>query len=405
MGVLKLNSTFAFRFGPFLASSDAYTPSTGLTISSNAILLSKNGAAFAAKDDGNELTATEDTGGFYLCRLNSTDVNTPGTFKVYTRIATALPVWETFDVVSSEYYNAMFTAGGIPAASFADATWKRFGIVGYGTAQAADSTSFTLASSHVYGSNVFNGAVLYISGDTGFGQSAMVIGGAGSKVKVDSWVVTPAATAPYVIFASPAASVGAPATANVTQWNGDAVAAPTQAGVPEVDVTYIAGAIVNTASAQLGVNAVSFTAGALDTSAISAGFVTTLQAGLATSTEVSSGFAAQTAILSTMATAVLDVSTQADAILANLSTVAATLAALSTSVVTSTGVAEAVMNSTVDGAYTLRQMHRGYGAVLLGKASVSGTTKVFRDINDVKDRVTAGCDTTGTRSTLTIDLT
>ena len=38
-GDLKLNSTFAFRFGPFLASSDAYTPSTGLTISSVAAAL------------------------------------------------------------------------------------------------------------------------------------------------------------------------------------------------------------------------------------------------------------------------------------------------------------------------------------------------------------------------------
>jgi len=41
---------------------------------------------------------------------------------------------------------------------------------------------------------------------------------------------------------------------NVAQWLGTAVATPTTGGVPEVDLTHIAGAIVNAATAQLGVN-------------------------------------------------------------------------------------------------------------------------------------------------------
>ena len=43
---------------------------------------------------------------------------------------------------------------------------------------------------------------------------------------------------------------------NVAQWLGTAAATPTVAGVPEVDITHIAGAAVSTSSAQLGVNVV-----------------------------------------------------------------------------------------------------------------------------------------------------
>ena len=109
-GILRRNSTFAFMFGPYLSTTDGSTPTTGLTISSVAVLLSKNGGAFAAKDDTNPLTGTEDTGGWYLCRLNSTDLNMPGTLKVYNRTATALPVWTTFQVVSSQTYNAIWSS-------------------------------------------------------------------------------------------------------------------------------------------------------------------------------------------------------------------------------------------------------------------------------------------------------
>lgn len=45
-----------------------------------------------------------------------------------------------------------------------------------------------------------------------------------------------------------------PIAANTVQWNSSAVATPTTAGVPEVDLTHIAGAAVSTTTAQLGVN-------------------------------------------------------------------------------------------------------------------------------------------------------
>lgn len=45
-------------------------------------------------------------------------------------------------------------------------------------------------------------------------------------------------------------------TADVTQWLGTAAATPTTAGVPEVDITHIAGSAVSTTTAQIGANVV-----------------------------------------------------------------------------------------------------------------------------------------------------
>lgn len=60
---------------------------------------------------------------------------------------------------------------------------------------------------------------------------------------------------------------------DVQGWLGTAPAAVTVAGVPEVDITHIAGAAVNTASAQLGVNMVSGAAGAITATVIATGAI------------------------------------------------------------------------------------------------------------------------------------
>jgi hypothetical protein len=79
------------------------------------------------------------------------------------------------------------------------------------------------------------------------------------------------------------------------------------------------------------------------------------------------------------------------------------VAALSTSV-SSTAVAEATMNAIVESTVSLRQSLRGINGVLLGKASgSSGSTTIFRDLADSKNRVTAVTDTDGNRTTVTVN--
>lgn len=67
---------------------------------------------------------------------------------------------------------------------------------------------------------------------------------------------------------------------------------------------------------------------------------------------------------------------------------------------------DAVHDEVVEGSTTLRQMLRGFAAVLMGKASgLATTTAVYRDIGDTKDRISATVDADGNRSAITRDLT
>ena len=61
--------------------------------------------------------------------------------------------------------------------------------------------------------------------------------------------------------------------ADVREWLGTAVATPTTGGVPEVDITHIAGSAVSTSSAQIGVNVVNAGGTAWASGSITAGVI------------------------------------------------------------------------------------------------------------------------------------
>lgn len=60
----------------------------------------------------------------------------------------------------------------------------------------------------------------------------------------------------------------------------------------------------------------------------------------------------------------------------------------------------------VEGSYTAIQYMRGFAGVLLSKISGGGSgTETFRDTGDSKNRVTASVDSSGNRTSVTLDLT
>jgi hypothetical protein len=69
-----------------------------------------------------------------------------------------------------------------------------------------------------------------------------------------NWNVTPDSDDTAIIYLTPEMSFMP--RVDVRAWLGTAAATPTTAGVPEVDITHIAGSAVSTTSAQLGVNVV-----------------------------------------------------------------------------------------------------------------------------------------------------
>ena len=78
-------------------------------------------------------------------------------------------------------------------------------------------------------------------------------------------------TTPIVLYPQEAADI----KVAVTHWVATAVATPTTNGVPEVDITHIAGAAVSTSTAQLGVNTVQAGGTAWGSGAITAASIAT----------------------------------------------------------------------------------------------------------------------------------
>jgi hypothetical protein len=68
-------------------------------------------------------------------------------------------------------------------------------------------------------------------------------------------------------------------------------------------------------------------------------------------------------------------------------------------------VTAAVLDDAVEGAFSLRQLLRGFAAALLGKLSgAGGTTVAIRDLADTKNRVAATVDSDGNRTAVTLNL-
>jgi len=107
MQYLKQSTAKTLRFGPFLDDTDGKTAETGLTISQADIRLSKNGGAFAQSNDSSG--ATHDENGWYYLQLDTTDTNTLGPLTVAIHESGALPVWREFMIVTSNWYDTMFS--------------------------------------------------------------------------------------------------------------------------------------------------------------------------------------------------------------------------------------------------------------------------------------------------------
>lgn len=109
---LKQSTAHTFRLGRFVSSTDAVTPQTGLTIAATSVLLSKNGGAYAAKNEATAPTGTGTAQGYYTIVLDATDTNTLGALRVEVYVAGALPVWEHFTVVDAVVFDSLFATNG-----------------------------------------------------------------------------------------------------------------------------------------------------------------------------------------------------------------------------------------------------------------------------------------------------
>ena len=91
--------------GPFVDEDDGKTAETGLTIAQADVRLSKNGANMAQKNEST--SCTHDEIGIYSCPLDTTDTATLGLLDVMIHESGALPVHQTYLVVTANWYDTM----------------------------------------------------------------------------------------------------------------------------------------------------------------------------------------------------------------------------------------------------------------------------------------------------------
>lgn len=233
---------------------------------------------------------------------------------------------------------------------------------------------------------------------------------------------------------------------DVQGWLGTAPATPTTNGVPEVDITHIAGAAVSTSTAQLGVNTVnaggtawgsgaitaaSVATGAIDADALAADAGTEIATAVwasATRTltaldEDSTTLDLDATIRAAMGLAAANLDTQLALIQADTDDIQtrlpaalvggridASVGAMAADTVTASALAadavDEILDEVIEGTTTLRQALRGFASALLAKASgLATTTAVYRDLADTKARITATVDADGNRTAVVLDLT
>ena len=107
-GYLKQSTTATLILGPFVDEDDGKTAEAGLTISQADVRLSKNGANMAQKTEST--SCTHDELGNYACPIDATDTNTLGLLDVMVHEAGALPIKQTYQVVTANWYDSMCAA-------------------------------------------------------------------------------------------------------------------------------------------------------------------------------------------------------------------------------------------------------------------------------------------------------
>jgi hypothetical protein len=140
------------------------------------------------------------------------------------------------------------TAGAVP--------WA--GIIDQGTAQSAGANQIVLRAGAAFVDDALIGCTVVITDGTQVGSRSIItdyVGATDTATLGNGWTgATPTGTPAYKIFGSAAGA--STVDANVTQWNGSAVATPTVAGVPEVDVTHVAGSTTDVSTIPASVAAI-----------------------------------------------------------------------------------------------------------------------------------------------------
>lgn len=166
----------------------------------------------------------------------------------------------TVDSVSAVGYKVgEFTIGRSAANTSLKPIARATYLVDTTIATLASQTSFTLTAGSA-DNDAYNGMAFIFTDVTTAVQKGIAFAsdyvGSTRTVTLEAGPIFTIATTDLVTIVPAGGSTTLPPAVNVTQWSGTAVATPSVAGVPEVDVTHCAGASQATIATQASVNTI-----------------------------------------------------------------------------------------------------------------------------------------------------
>lgn len=350
MKILKQSTSVTLRFGPFVDATDGITAETGLTVT---VRLSKNGAAFAARNDATALA--HDENGYYSLVLNTTDTGTAGPLIIAaTDSANYVPVFQTYSVITTNVYDAWIagTGNGVRSdvqviAAGAITSSQAPNLDAAITSRLAPTTAgrtldvTTTGEAGIDWANV--GApttTLNLSGTTIATSQvvASVTGAVGSVTGAVGSVTGAVGSVTGNVGGNVTGSVGSVATGGITTASFAAGAVNAAAiGADAITAAKIANGAIDAAT---------FAAGAIDATAIATDAIGSAQIAASAVTEIQSGLATSAA-LATVQADTDDIQTRLPAALVS-GRIDASVGAMAANTLTSTALATSAVDEIVD---------------------------------------------------------
>jgi hypothetical protein len=217
-GFLRQSTAATINVGPFINPATG-GPVASVDVDHTDVVLSKNGAAFAAKNDATD-NAASDANGMSSVAIDATDTGTVGRLQVVANLfadtSTPMVVKQSYSVIPAAVYDLWFGAAG--------ATCAPDGALAYGTAAAIAAGTITLASGHGVAS-VGSVLIMLPGGTDAKAKSRLATySGSGDVFTVDpAWNAggesTPTGTITYRVYPAPPSPTSTLPNVNVEQIN------------------------------------------------------------------------------------------------------------------------------------------------------------------------------------------
>lgn len=395
---LRTNTATRITVGPFLDKTDGVTPETGITVTACKLTMTVDSAGVptlvldtnpTASGGSNDMVhITGDDAGMYDLELTAANLNYVGNGKIIlTDAATHVPVIEYIHILPEDVWDSKYNVTG-PA--------YQNGIIDQGTAQSATASTVVLRAAAAFADNELVGTIIVASGGTGFGQARFITANVGSTDTVTvspDFTTTLSGTIKYKLFAAPPAptSTASLPAVNVAAWLGTAVATPTVAGVPEVDITHFNGTAGTFAAGIPEVKVASIASNAITAASIATDAITAAK--VADGTIDANTFAASAITANAIATDALTAAKIAADVATELQ------AGLST--LTAAGVRAAVGLASANLDTQLTTINTAAAAILVDTGTtgvlVDSTTPVNADVKKVNGTTVQGAGVTGNK--------